>query len=172
MNLVDILIWAILIGFVVKGFTKGLVRQVCSLLGLLVGGWAALKYYPFVAEYSRHLIQLPHHVAIILSFIFIFGVVGILFYVFGNLMTTISSIMLLGGVNRAGGVVLGLLEGAFILSLILYLGTTKPMPEKIKTYLHKSKTAQSFIVAGQDIISGWDGALPKFSATDRKNGGR
>jgi membrane protein required for colicin V production len=159
MNLVDILIWAILVGFVVKGFMKGLVRQVCSLLGLLVGGWAALKYYTFVAEASRHIIHLPQHVAIILSFVFVFAVVGLLFYLLGHFLTAMSSIMLLGGVNRVGGVVLGFLEGAFILCLVLYLGTTKPMPDKLKVYLHKSRTAQPFISSGHEIISGWDGAL-------------
>jgi membrane protein required for colicin V production len=158
MNLVDILIWAILVGFVVKGFMKGLVRQVCSLLGLLVGGWAALKYYPFVAEASRHIIHLPQHIAIIIAFVFIFAVVGLLFYFLGHFLTAMSSIMLLGGVNRVGGVVLGLLEGAFILCLVLYLGTTKPVPDRLKGYLQRSKTAQPFIVSGHDIIAGWDGA--------------
>jgi len=38
MNLVDILIWAILLLFVIKGFLKGFLKEACSLLGLLVGG--------------------------------------------------------------------------------------------------------------------------------------
>ena len=107
MNFVAILIWLTLAGFIVKGFMKGLVRQVCSLLGLLIGGWAALKYYPFVAEASRHLIHLPPRVATSLSFLFIFLVVGLLFFFLGHLLTVIFKIMLLGGVNRVGGVVLG-----------------------------------------------------------------
>ena len=158
MNLVDILIWLTLAGFVVKGFMKGLVRQVCSLLGLLIGGWAAIKYYHFVAEASRHLIQLPPKVAAALSFLCIFLVVGLLFYFLGHLLTVIFKIMLLGGVNRVGGVVLGLLEGAFVLCLVLYLGTTKPVPDKVKGYLTRSRTAQPFIASGREIISGWDGS--------------
>ena len=63
MNLVDILIWLVLAGFVIKGFSKGLIRQVCSLLGFLVGGFAALKYHFYLADASRHLIHLPSHVA-------------------------------------------------------------------------------------------------------------
>ncbi len=159
MNLVDILIWVVLLGFVIKGFTKGLVLQVCSLLGLLIGGWAAMKYYPFVAEYSRHLIRLPHHVATAIAFLVIFLVVGLLFYLVGHFLTAMFKIMLLGGVNRIGGIILGLMEGAFILCLLLYMGTTKPMPDKLKGYLYRSRTAQPFIAAGRDIITGWDGAL-------------
>jgi membrane protein required for colicin V production len=157
MSLIDILIWAVLLIFVVKGFMKGLVREVCSLLGLVAGGWAAFKYYHFLAEAVRSFIRLPQHVALVLSFILIFLVLGLLFYFFGHLLTVIFKIMLLGGLNRIGGVVFGLLEGAFILCMILYLCTTKPMPEKLKGYLSRSGTAQTFIQSGHDIIAGWEG---------------
>ena len=56
--------------------------------------------------------------------------------------------MLLGGINRVGGVVFGVLEGAFILCMALYLCTTKPMPEKFKSYLLRSPTGHSFIHGG------------------------
>lgn len=160
MNLVDILIWVVLLGFVVKGFTKGLIRQVCSLLGFLVGGWAAIKYHLYLAETSRHIIHLPPNVATILSFICIFLVVGLLFFLLGHLLTVIFNIILLGGVNRVGGVVLGFLEGAFILSMLLYFGTSKPVPDKVKGYLHRSQTAAPFIATGREIVAGWGGLSP------------
>ncbi len=156
MNLIDILIWAILLGFVVKGFMKGLVRQVCSLLGFLVGGWAAFSYYPYLAEASRHIIRLPSQVAVPLSFLLIFIVVGLLFYLLGHFLTVLTKIMLLGWVNRFGGVVLGFLEGAFILCMILYLGTTKPVPTPLKGAIARSRSAQGFILSGREIISGWE----------------
>jgi len=164
MNLVDILIWLVLLGFVVKGFTKGLIRQVCSLLGFLVGGWAALKYYHYLAETSRHIIHLPPNVALILSFICIFLVVGLLFFLLGHLLTVFFKIILLGGVNRAGGVVLGFLEGAFILSMVLYFGVSKPLPEKFKGYLLRSRSAEPFIAAGKEIVAGWGGLPPEVKS--------
>jgi membrane protein required for colicin V production len=169
MILLDILIWAFLLGFVVKGFMKGLVREVCSLLGLVAGGWAAFKYYSSLAEVIRSFIHLPHQLALVLSFLLIFLTLGLLFYFFGHLLTVIFKIMLLGGVNRIGGCLFGLLEGAFILCMILYFGTTKPMPEKIKGYLLRSKTAQSFIVSGKEIIAGWDSAAIQGKAPARHN---
>jgi membrane protein required for colicin V production len=168
MILLDILIWGFLLGFVVKGFMKGLVREVCSLLGLVAGGWAAFKYYSPLAEVIRSFIHIPHHLALVLSFLLIFLTLGLLFYFFGHLLTVIFKIMLLGGVNRIGGCIFGLLEGAFILSMILYFGTTKPIPEKIKGYLLRSKTAQSFIVSGKEIIAGWDSAAIQGKAPARR----
>ena len=75
------------------------------------GGWAACKYYPYLAEALRSFIRLPHHVAQSLSFVLIFLLIGLLFFFIGHLLTVIFKIILLGGVNRAGGVILGLLEG-------------------------------------------------------------
>ncbi|WP_243370155.1 CvpA family protein [Geotalea sp. SG265] len=168
MILLDILIWAILIGFVVKGFMKGLVREACSLLGLVTGGWAAFRYYPYIAEAIRPFIHLPQRVALVLSFFLIFIVLGLLFYLLGHLLTTILKIMLLGGLNRVGGIVFGFLEGAFILCMILYLATTKPAPDWIKGYLLRSRTAQPFIASGREIIAGWDGAAVHRTGTSRQ----
>ena len=158
MILVDILVWAVLIAFMVKGFLKGLVREACTLLGLVAGGWAAFHYYPFVAEAIRPLIRLPQSVALALSFLLIFVSLGILFYLFGHLVTGLLKLMLLGWANRAGGIVFGLLEGAFILAILLYLGSVSPLPEKIKNAVTHSKTAQPFVASGKEIVAGWDSA--------------
>jgi membrane protein required for colicin V production len=156
MSLVDILIWAILLIFVAKGFWKGLVREVCTLLGLVAGVWAAFRYSSSLAEAIRPHIHLPQHISAALSFLLIFFLVGLLFFLFGHLLTVIFKVMLLGGVNRIGGAVFGLLEGAFILCMALYFGTTKPMPGKVKAALEHSPTARPFIQTGKEIVSGWE----------------
>jgi membrane protein required for colicin V production len=172
MGLVDILIWVVLILFMVKGFLKGLVREVCSLFGLVAGGWAACKYYPYLAEALTPFIRLPHHVAQSLAFIVIFLMLGLLFYLLGHLLTVVFKVMLLGGVNRIGGICFGLLEGAFLLSMLLYFATAKPVPEKIKVYVGRSRTAQSFIATGREIISGWDAGRNREDSVAGKGKGR
>jgi membrane protein required for colicin V production len=169
MNLVDILIWVVLLLFVVKGFLKGFVKEACSLLGLLAGGWAAFKYYHYPAAAIRSFIHLPHNVALVISFIAIFLILGLLFYLFGYLLTVVCKIMLLGGINRIGGIIFGLLEGAFLLCMVLYFGTAKPVPEKVKGWLTRSRTAQAFIVTGREIISGWEETARRTGAAGKAN---
>jgi len=161
MILLDILIWAVLLFFVAKGFSKGLVREACSLLGLVIGGWAAFRYYSFLSQGIRVFINLPSQVAQPLSFLLIFLLLGILFYFLGHLLTVIFKIMLLGGINRIGGVVFGFLEGGFVICMVLYLGTTKPVPDKVKGAIARSKTAHSFASTGSSIAAGWEGATHK-----------
>lgn len=158
MSLVDILIWAVLLVFVAKGFFRGLVREVCSLLGLVAGGWAAFRYSSHLAEAIRPFIHLPQHIAAALSFVLIFLLTGLFFFLIGHLLTVAFKIMLLGGVNRVGGLIFGLLEGALILCMALYLGTSKPVPDKLKGHLLRSPTARPFITTGHEIIAGWDSA--------------
>jgi len=162
MNLVDVLIWLVLLGFVVKGFTRGLVRQVCSLLGFLVGGWAALKYHPALVESSRHIIHLPATVATILSFICILLVVGLLFILLGHLLTVLLNIILLGGVNRIGGVLLGFFEGALVLSLVLSFAVASSLSERIRGPVLHSRSAAPLLATGKEIIAGWGGIPAAF----------
>jgi len=158
MNLIDILVWAILVVFIVKGFLKGLVREVCSLVGLVMGIWAACKYYPSLSAAIRPYIHLPHNVSSTISFALIFLAIGLLFFFLGHLLTVVFKIVLLGGVNRVGGVLFGVVQGSLVLSMLLYFGTTKPMPSKLKLQLERSKTARPFVACGRDMISGWEGA--------------
>jgi membrane protein required for colicin V production len=161
MNLIDILVWAILLVFVIKGFLKGLVREVCSLVGLFMGIWAACKYYPSLSAAVWPYIHLPHYISATISFILIFLVIGLLFFFLGHFLTVAFKFSLLGGINRAGGLIFGFLQGALVLSILLWLGTTKPMPVKLKSQLERSSAARPFIMCGREMISGWEGKAGK-----------
>lgn len=163
MILLDIFIWAVLAFFVVKGFSKGLVREACSLLGFVTGGWAAFRYYSSLSQGMRAIINLPPLVAHVFSFLLIFMLLGILFYFLGHLLTVVLKVMLLGVINRFGGIVFGFLEGGFILCMILYLGTTRPVPDKVKGFISRSRTAQAFASTGASIASGWEKAVRRDS---------
>ena len=155
LNLLDILLWIILLVAAARGFMKGLVREVCSLFGVVAGAWAAFTYYGSVSAAIRPFIHLPQAVAAVLSFLLIYLVLGLLFYFVGHLLTVIFKIMLLGWLNRLGGIIFGFLQAAFILCIILALVSSRPVPAKVKGYLQSSGTAQYMIDSGRGMIDGW-----------------
>lgn len=155
MSLLDILLWGILLAFAVKGFTKGLVREVCSLFGLVLGGWAAFTYHASFGATLGRLIHLPQFVGSAVAFLCILLAVGLLFALIGHFLTVVFKIALLGGINRVGGVVFGLLEGGVLLCVLLYFGTSSPAPHRLKSWLSSSATARTFIGCGRDVIDGW-----------------
>lgn len=154
-TLLDILLWGLLAACAVKGFMKGLVREVCALLGVVAGAWAAFTYYGYVSTALSGFIKLPQSVATPISFLLIYIVLGVLFFFAGHLLTTIFKIMLLGWLNRFGGILFGLMQGAFLVSIALAILTTGPMPAKLKGYIQSSATARAFSKAGTDMIDGW-----------------
>ncbi len=155
MSLLDILLWIVLLGFAAKGFMKGFVREVCSLLGLVLGGWAAFTYYLSAGAVLGNLIHLPPRVMSVAAFLCILLAIGLLFTLIGHFLTVVLKIALLGGVNRAGGVVFGLLQGALFLGIILYLATFPPVPQGIRSRIAASGTAQVLGNCGKDIVAGW-----------------
>jgi membrane protein required for colicin V production len=155
MNLVDILIWIALLTFAVKGFMKGLVMEVCSLAGVVVGGWAALVYCHPIAEVLRQHSKLPSALTSILSFGLIFLSLGLLFFFLGHLLTTFFKIALLGGLNRIGGVLMGLVQGALVVSVLLSFAGSKQVPMTVSSHLASSATARPFLACGNKILSWW-----------------
>lgn len=155
MGLLDILLWAVLLGFAAKGFMKGFVREVCSLLGLMAGGWAAFTYNQTAGAVLGNLIRLPPRVASALAFLCILLAIGLLFFFVGHLLTVILKIALLGGINRVGGVVFGLLQGGLLLSIVLYLVSFPPFTPGLRIRIAASGTAQLLSDCGREIVTGW-----------------
>jgi membrane protein required for colicin V production len=166
MNLVDILIWVVLLIFAVKGFMKGLVREVCSLLGLVIGGWAAFTYYrPFAGILQSHS-HFSHTITLFLSFGLIFLALGLFFFLLGYLATILLKVVFLGSVNRIGGVFLGILQGSLMLCILFSLGTAKPVPLKICASIEKSASARPFLICGREILTWWRAGLHTESRSD------
>jgi len=160
MGLIDILIWLALLFFVVKGYLKGLLREVCSLLSLVVGGWAAFHYYPYLAAAIRQLIHLPPRVTAVLAFVAVFAVLGLLFYLLGHLLTHLSKVMLLAGSTGWRGA--ARLPGGGLHPLHTPLPRhTRPVPDRLKSHLSGSRTARPFIETGREIVSGWKELLAR-----------
>lgn len=156
LTLLDILLWAIMIAFSVKGFLKGLVREVCALLGVVAGAWAAFTYYAPLSGAIRSIVAMPHPIAVAVAFILIYLILGILFFLLGHLLTVIFKIMLLGWLNRLGGTIFGFLQGGFILCILLSIGARGPLPAKTKAYMNSSSTAHYLQSAGNDMVAGWE----------------
>jgi membrane protein required for colicin V production len=154
-NFVDLFVWSFLLAFAAKGFMKGFVREVSSLLGLVVGGWAGFRYSPLLSRSLGTFIQLPQHVSFAVSFLLILLVTGLLFYLLGHFVTAVLKMALLGGVNRAGGVVFAALQGALILCIALYF-VERPAWPRVKARVDGSPSARALAQCGRDIVEGWE----------------
>ncbi|MDG1673814.1 MAG: CvpA family protein [Flavobacteriales bacterium] len=114
------LLLALLVG-AWRGFAKGLLLSVASLVGLVGGIWAASHFSHLVAErLSEHVtwsVNTMHMASLALTFLLV--VVGV--HLLAKLLEKVLDLVALGFVNKLAGAVFGLLKVALILSFVMLL---------------------------------------------------
>lgn len=155
MNLFDIIILAVLIFFALKGLVRGLVNEAASLSGLILGGWLAYRFYPVLSVPIRTALHIPAHVSSFLAFMLLLLVTGIVAHIAGNVITAALKLVMLGSLNRLGGILIGATEGALLLSLLFSIATAGFMPEQLKQKVRASQSANLFAVTGDRVLSVW-----------------
>ena len=121
MNFIDWLIF-ILVGLgLAKGLLEGLVRQLVSLMGLILGTWVAIHYADVAGVFLKEIHDFPEYVWKPLSFFLPFIVILLL----GNLLATIIQRLLseigLGPLNHVAGAIFGGMKAILLISIALNL---------------------------------------------------
>ena len=134
MNGLDFVIIIILVASVIYSLFRGLVREVFSLLSIVLGFIAASRWYPFLAGFFLPWIT-SNAIANILGFILTFIAVSIIISLIGKLVRRFVSFIKLESIDRLLGAAFGILKGVFvvivlILILIAFLPPAHPVLTK------------------------------------------
>ncbi len=123
MNLVDLII-GLLLGFgFLKGFAKGLVIELSSLVALFLGFLGAIKLSNFITEQIEGFFNLNPLVIQIISFLVVFIVIVYSISLLAKGVTKILSQASLGLFNKFLGSIFGTLKWAIISSVILFFAS-------------------------------------------------
>ncbi len=143
--LIDIAFFLVMILAVFKGFTKGFVVGIFSFIAFIIGLAAALKLSAIVAHHfeksaGTFIKWLP-----VLSFALVFIVVVLLINIGARIIKKTLSIVMLGWLDRIGGIVLYVIIYTIIFSVILFFGE--------KMFLIKPATVAASGV--HDFVAPW-----------------
>ncbi|NLC71573.1 MAG: CvpA family protein [Desulfuromonadaceae bacterium] len=152
MNYLDIAILVILGLFLLKGAWRGLLREICSLAGLLLGAFLALSFHEPLGQILTESFRLPPTLANIASFLLLFLITVIFFGVLGFLLSKFVKLIFLGGLNRVAGAVFGLGEGALLIAIVLFVATMGETPRFLQPLVKDSQLAPPFIELGQQAF--------------------
>lgn len=121
-EILDIIIFAIIAVSAIYGIFKGFVRQIVSILALMLGVWCAFEFTEFLSGYVRDLLSLEvaQRTLHIIMFIVILIAVIILANLVGKGLEGIIKLSMLGWMNRLLGFLFGAVKATIILSLIVY----------------------------------------------------
>lgn len=154
MGLVDIAILVILCFFLLKGVFRGLLKEICSLLGLILGGVFAFTFHLPLAQFLQDSFNLPAQLCIWGAFLAIFLLVVVLFGVIGFVLNRFVKLVFLGGFNRLAGAIFGIIQGVVILAMIILALNSSVAPDAVRGKLKKSQLAPPFVTLGESIFTG------------------
>ncbi|HRD57883.1 MAG TPA: CvpA family protein [Ferruginibacter sp.] len=117
---IDIVFFILIVLAVIKGYSKGFIVALFSVLGFVVGLAAALKLSSFVALQLADTLQNLGKWLPVISFLVVFITVVILVRMGAKLIQSSMEMVLLGWLNRLAGVLLYALLYGIIFSVFLF----------------------------------------------------
>ena len=129
--ILDIITLLILLWAVFKGISQGLVVALFSLLAVVVGVAAALKFSVFTADWLGTQVSISQKWLPVVAFLLVFIVVVIGVNLIGKLLEKSFELAFLGWLNKAGGILFFALLHLLLWSVLLfYLAKTGIITEK------------------------------------------
>ena len=120
MNVLDIIFLIPLLFALYRGFRKGLIHMIASLLALILGIVGAMKLRPLFASLLDALFNIsPEHMNVI-AFAVAFVVIVLVVHIIAFMVEKLIKAVALNFVNRLLGMVFGLVITAFVISMILW----------------------------------------------------
>jgi membrane protein required for colicin V production len=155
MEVIDIVFAVLMAIIVVRCALRGFVEEVMSMAALVLGIGFAFFFHKrgaafLVGRYIPDMRVLPEVLAFAAIFLIVFLAVKFLEFILKDIVARIH----LGGVDRFLGALFGFIEGAVLVSLVIFLLTVQPLFD-IQPALEKSYFARiltPFIGTARDVI--------------------
>ena len=153
LNSLDILLLVPLAWAVFKGFRNGLIKEVFSLLALILGIFITYKFSYFVEEKLDGMFA-AHYIAFVITF---FGVlIGVHFV--GVLVDKVIKLVVPNFLDRLFGICFGIAKWLFICSILLIMLKTIDTKQKILTpKLTENSLFYPYVEKSTQFIAHWAG---------------
>lgn len=120
MNPLDLIVCAFLTICLIRGFFRGLVKEVASVVGIVGGLYAAYTYYPLLAKSLSKWIPNPSHHNLV-GFFILFGAVAIIIGILGEIIKHLLRITSMGWIDRTCGAGIGMVKGVFLVTIVFLI---------------------------------------------------
>ena len=160
MNYIDIILVILLLLAAINGFKKGFVVELASLAALVLGIWGAFEFSDITADFLVENFDIQWKHLNVISFIVTFVVIVILVHIVASVVNKVVEAAMLGFLNRAAGLVFGVLKSALILSVILVVfdridRDVNILPEEKKAESRLYQPIRDFAPAIFPFIEDW-----------------
>ncbi len=121
MSVIDIVLAAIILFGLVRGFMKGLFVEVASLIALVAGVYGAIHFSFYAANFLNDKVNWDEKTINVVAFAVTFILIILIISLAGKAFTKLANFAALGIINKLLGGVFGALKFGLILSVILII---------------------------------------------------
>ena len=121
MNVLDIVLAALLLFGLVKGFLKGFFVEIASLVALIAGVYGAIHFSNYASEFLMEHVEWSEKTVNITAFAITFIIIVLAISLAGKALTKLADFAALGFFNKILGAVFGALKIGLILSIVLII---------------------------------------------------
>ena len=158
--IIDIIFAILMVLAIVQGYRRGLIIAVFSFIAIIIGLAAAVKLSAVVANHIGHAAKVSEKWLPIISFMLVFLIVVLLVRLGARLLQKTVETVMLGLVNRIGGVLLYAVIYITVFSILLFYAQQIKI---IKPETMQASVTWSFIQPwGPKAINAFGTAIPFF----------
>lgn len=152
MTTIDIIL-LLFLGFgLVRGFWRGLIIELASLLAIVLGIYGAIHFSFYVADLLNKYVSLDKSGVEVISFAFTLILIMVAVMLLAKMITKMMESVSLGFFNRLCGGIFGVLKVAVIVgSMLLFLEKTS----QTFRWLPQDAIEESFLYQPVKTIGGW-----------------
>jgi membrane protein required for colicin V production len=121
MNLLDFLILVPVVWLCIRGFGKGMIIEIATLVGLALGILAAYFFADDMQNLLKDYFSFSAQATRIVSYIIIFLLVLLIVYIVGKLVEKSVDLIAMGWLNKILGAIIGIAKGIVIVCVVLFL---------------------------------------------------
>jgi len=121
MNILDIIFIVPIVWFAYRGFSKGLIIGITTLVALILGIYLSIRFSNIVATFLMSNFDWDEKYIPIISFAITFVGVVIVIYLLGKILEKFIDMIALGFINKLLGGVFGIVKAVVLLSVIIYI---------------------------------------------------
>lgn len=158
--LLDLIFAVFIVLAIFKGYQRGLIVGLFSLVAIIIGLAAAMKLSTVVAGYIGQAVKVSEQWLPIISFVVVFLIVILLIRLGAKAIESAVEVTMLGWVNKIGGIILFVAIYTVVFSVLLFYAEQMKLiqPETIN-----KSVIYSFVQPwGPKAINGFGSIIPVF----------
>lgn len=163
MVIIDYILLGLILIIALLGFKKGFLESLGSIIGLVVAAIIASRFYPVVADWFGGT-NFSNVIAFILIFSLAIKIVSLLFWVMGKIFQVVTVLPFVSSFNRMLGLILGFVEGVFVLAVILHFLVIYPLNDWLLWQMSISTVTKVLLTIGNVFLPLFPEALKQVQS--------